>query len=115
MEPEIDGVWVVTRHEDIGYVSKNPDLFCSGQGITFEAVPEEMLDATQSFLGMDGAKHSSLRRLVSSVFTPRQVAKIKDQIESQATSIVDDLLATRRRATSSSRSPSACRCGRSTK
>jgi cytochrome P450 len=85
---------VVTRHEDVCYVSKNPEIFCSGQGITFEAVPEEMLDATQSFLGMDGAKHSSLRRLVSSVFTPRQVAKIKDQIEDQAKSIVDDLLKT---------------------
>lgn len=95
MEPEIDGVWVVTRHEDVCYVSKNPELFCSGQGITFEAVPEEMLDAIQSFLGMDGAKHSSLRRLVSSVFTPRQVAKIKDQIENQARTIVDDLLATK--------------------
>jgi cytochrome P450 len=92
MEPEIDGVWVVTRHEDIGYVSKNPELFCSGEGITFEAVPEEMLDATQSFLGMDGAKHSSLRKLVSSVFTPRQVAKIKDQVDAEAKSIVDNLL-----------------------
>ncbi len=94
MEPEIDGVWVVTRHEDVCHVSKNPELFCSGHGITFEAVPEEMLDATQSFLGMDGAKHSSLRRLVSSVFTPRQVAKIKDQVQAEATSIVDDLLKT---------------------
>ncbi|WP_059020746.1 cytochrome P450 [Mycobacterium sp. M26] len=95
MEPEIDGVWVVTRHEDVAYVSKNPEIFCSGQGITFEAVPEEMLDATQSFLGMDGAAHSSLRRLVSSVFTPRQVAKIKDQIDHQAKAIVDDLLDTK--------------------
>ena len=69
MEPEIDGVWVVTRHEDVCYVSKNPEIFCSGQGVNFEAVPEELLDATLSFLGMDGAKHSSLRRLVSSVFT----------------------------------------------
>jgi cytochrome P450 len=92
MVPEIDGVWVVTRHEDVCYVSKNPEIFCSGQGITFEAVPEEMLDRTQSFLGMDGAKHSTLRRLVSSVFTPRQVAKIKDQIEHQAKLIVDDLV-----------------------
>jgi cytochrome P450 len=95
MEPEIDGVWVVTRNEDVAYVSKNPEVFQSGQGITFEAIPEEMLDATQSFLGMDGAKHSSLRRLVSSVFTPRQVAKIKDQITHQSVSIVDDLLKTK--------------------
>ncbi|MGV0795403.1 cytochrome P450 [Mycolicibacterium elephantis] len=95
MEPEIDGVWVVTRHEDVAYVSKNPELFCSGQGITFEAVPEELLAATQSFLGMDGAEHATLRRLVSSVFTPRQVAKIKDQIERKARQIVDDLLETK--------------------
>jgi cytochrome P450 len=95
MEPEIDGVWVVTRHEDVCHVSKNPDIFCSGQGFAFEAVPEEMMDALQSFLGMDGAKHSSLRRLVSSVFTPRHVAKIKDQIDHQAKSIVDDLVRTK--------------------
>ncbi|MGB8390640.1 cytochrome P450 [Mycobacterium sp.] len=95
MEPEIDGVWVVTRHEDVCHVSKNPEIFCSGQGVNFEAVPEELLDATLSFLGMDGAKHASLRRLVSSVFTPRQVTKIGDQIKHQAKSIVDDLLKTK--------------------
>lgn len=95
MVPEIDGVWAATRHEDISYVSKNPDLFCSGQGVMIEAVPDDILDAAQSFLAMDGAKHSTLRRLVSSVFTPRQVAKIQDQIKRQATQIVDELLKTK--------------------
>jgi cytochrome P450 len=94
MAPEIDGVWVTTRHEDIAYVSKNPDLFCSGQGVMIEAVPDDILDAAQSFLAMDGTKHSTLRRLISSVFTPRQVAKIADQVKKQATAIVDDLLTT---------------------
>ena len=61
MVPEIDGVWAVTRHEDISYVSKNPELFCSNQGVMIEAVPEDILDAAQSFLAMDGAKHSTLR------------------------------------------------------
>jgi cytochrome P450 len=95
MVPEIDGVWAVTRHEDISYVSKNPELFCSNQGVMIEAVPEDILDAAQSFLAMDGTKHSTLRRLVSSVFTPRQVSKIQDQIEAQATQIVDELLLTK--------------------
>jgi cytochrome P450 len=95
MVPEIDGVWAVTRHEDISYVSKNPDLFCSGRGVMIEAVPDDILDAAQSFLAMDGAKHSTLRRLVSSVFTPRRVAKIQDQVKSQATQIVDELLKTK--------------------
>jgi cytochrome P450 len=95
MDAEIDGVWAVTRHEDIGYVSKHPDLFCSSQGVMIEAVPDDILDAAQSFLAMDGTKHASLRRLVSSVFTPKQVAKIGDQVKRQATTIVDELLVTK--------------------
>jgi cytochrome P450 len=95
MEAEIDGVWAVTRHEDIGYVSKHPDLFCSSRGVMIEAVPDDILDAAQSFLAMDGTKHATLRRLVSSVFTPKQVAKIGDQVKRQATTIVDELLATK--------------------
>lgn len=91
----VDGVWAITRNEDIGYVSKNPDIFCSGQGVIIEAVPDDILDAAQSFLAMDGIKHSTLRRLVSSVFTPRQVAKIGDQIKNQAAAIVDDLIKTK--------------------
>jgi cytochrome P450 len=95
MPAPIDGVWAVTRNEDIAYVSKNPELFCSGQGVMIEAVPDEILDAAQSFLSMDAAKHSTLRRLISSVFTPRQVAKISDQVDRQAIQIVDDLLKTK--------------------
>jgi cytochrome P450 len=95
MAPPVDGVWAVTRHEDIAHVSKTPDVFCSGQGVIIEPVPEDILDAAQSFLAMDGEKHSSLRRLIVSVFTPRQVAKIGDQIKNQAKAIVDDLVKTR--------------------
>lgn len=90
----VDGVWAVTRNEDIWHISKNPEIFSSAQGVQIEAVPDDILDAAQSFLGMDGAKHSSLRRLISSVFTPRQVATIQDQVNRQAVQIVDDLLKT---------------------
>jgi cytochrome P450 len=95
MPAPVDGVWAVTRNEDIVQVSKNPELFCSGQGVIIEAVPEDLLDAAQSFLAMDGEKHSGLRRLISSVFTPRQVAKIQGQVNDQAKSIVDDLVKTK--------------------
>ncbi|ORW73115.1 cytochrome P450 [Mycobacterium saskatchewanense] len=90
----VDGVWAITRNEDIAHVSKHPEIFSSAQGVQIEAVPEDILDAAESFLGMDGARHSSLRRLISSVFTPRQVAKIQGQVTNQAVRIVDDLLAT---------------------
>lgn len=94
MPPENDGVWVCTSHELIAEVSKHPELFCSGQGFQFEEVPEDILEAAGSFLGMDAPRHGSLRKLVSVAFTPKQVAKIHDQIKRQATVIVDDLLKT---------------------
>lgn len=95
MPPPIDGVWAVTRHEDIEYVSKHPELFCSGQGTQIEAVPPELLEQAESFLSMDGEKHSSLRRLISSVFTPRRLGVIRDQVNAQAVQIVDDLVKTK--------------------
>ncbi|ASR01239.1 cytochrome P450 [Gordonia sp. GONU] len=93
MPPENDGVWVVVSHEHITEVSKHPELFCSGQGFQFEEIPEDLLSAAGSFLGMDDPRHAALRRLVSSAFTPKQVAKIHDQIKNQARLIVDGLIA----------------------
>jgi len=92
MPPENDGVWVVTRHADIQEVSKNPAVFCSGEGFQFEEVPADILEAAGSFLGMDAPRHPAMRRLVSAAFTPKQVAKIQDQIKDQAKRIVDELL-----------------------
>lgn len=92
--PENEGLWVVTNHELVNYVSKNPELFCSGQGFQMEEVPEDVNEAAGSFLGMDAPRHPVVRRLVSSAFTPKRVATIKDQIDRQASQIVDDLLKT---------------------
>ncbi len=107
MLPQQPGVWAVARHADITYVSKHPELFTSGQGVMIEEVPEDMLEASMSFLAMDGKRHTSLRRLVSAAFTPRRVAAIAEQIHHQAVAIVDDLLE-HPRVTSSPRSASAC-------
>ena len=92
MLPEHDGIWAVTRHEDIVRVSREPKTFSSAYGVMLEEVPEDILDAAQSFLGMDDPRHARLRRLVSAAFTPRQVARIEEQIRKQAQRIVDDLL-----------------------
>lgn len=93
MEPENAGFWAITRHEHIQEVSKNPTIFCSGQGVQFEEVPEDMLEASHSFLALDAPRHGSLRRLVSSAFTPKHVTKLNDQIKNQARQIVDGLIA----------------------
>jgi cytochrome P450 len=96
MMPALDpdgGYWAVVRHADVVAVSRNAELFCSGEGVMLEDVPTAVLDAAQSFLAMDAPRHTLLRRLVNSAFTPRQVARIEEQIVAQAVAIVDDLLA----------------------
>jgi cytochrome P450 family 142 subfamily A polypeptide 1 len=30
---EKHGLWVVTKYEDVGYVERQPELFCSAQGV----------------------------------------------------------------------------------
>ncbi|NKQ54219.1 cytochrome P450 [Amycolatopsis sp. K13G38] len=92
MPPQQEGVWAVVRHEDIVRVSKDYETFSSAHGVMQEEVPEDILDAAQSFLGMDPPRHTRLRRLISSAFTPRQVAKIEEQIRGQAKRIVDELI-----------------------
>ena len=92
LEPD-GGYWAVVRHADVIAVSRHPELFCSGEGVMLEDVPQGVLDAAQSFLAMDAPRHTLLRRLVSSAFTPRQVARIETQIVAQAAAIVDDVLA----------------------
>jgi len=94
MPPENDGFWAITRHEHIVEVSKNSEIYSSAQGVMLEEVPQDFLDASQSFLAMDAPQHGRLRRLVSSAFTPKQVTKIEAQIKNQAQVIVGDLLDT---------------------
>jgi cytochrome P450 len=92
-DPDDPGYWALTRREDIVAVSRNNEVFLSGKGVIFENVPEELLEASQSFLAMDPPRHTFLRKLVSAAFTPRQVRRIEDSIQANAKTIVEELKA----------------------
>ncbi|MDQ6836264.1 MAG: cytochrome P450 [Actinomycetota bacterium] len=80
--------WAIVRHADIRSISRDPERFCSGQGVQFADAPPEMLEASQSFLAMDAPRHAKLRKLVSSAFTPRQVQRIEEGIRTSAKRII---------------------------
>jgi cytochrome P450 len=80
--------WAVVRHEDVRRISRDQATFCSGRGTQFADAPPQFLEASQSFLAMDAPRHTKLRGLVSSAFTPRQVARIEDGIRVNARRIV---------------------------
>jgi cytochrome P450 len=82
--------WAIVRHEDVRTISRDPERFCSSQGTQFGDAPPEMLEASQSFLAMDAPRHTKLRKLVSSAFTPRQVKRIEDGIRANAAKIVEE-------------------------
>jgi cytochrome P450 len=92
-DPDDPGYWAVTRRADIVTVSRNNEVFQSGQGVMFENIPVELLEASQSFLAMDPPRHTKLRKLVSAAFTPRQVRRIEDSIRANARTIVEELRA----------------------
>ncbi len=84
------GYWAVVRHGDIRTVSRDAATFCSSRGVQFGDAPPEMLEASQSFLAMDAPRHTALRGLVSSAFTPRQVARIEAGIRVNARRVVEE-------------------------
>ena len=86
------GFWAVTRHADVVHVSRNPDLFCSGQGVGLGEVPIDLLELNVSFLVMDAPRHTALRRVVSGAFTPKRVAQLEDRIGREADRIVDEFV-----------------------
>ncbi len=90
-DPNDEGFWAVVRHADLVEVTRRPGDFLSGKGITFESMPEEVLDAAQGFIAMDPPRHTKIRRLLASAFTPRQLARIDDHIVANARHIVDDI------------------------
>ncbi len=87
------GYWALTRHEEIWHVSRNPKLFCSGKGSNIGDLPQEMNEFFGSMINMDDPKHFRLRSIVSSGFTPREVAKVEQYVHDKAAAIIDRLLA----------------------
>jgi len=63
------GYWIVSRYETIKSISRRPSLWSSASGTAIEDRPDFV-----SMIGMDPPNHRRYRSLVSSGFTPRQIA-----------------------------------------
>ncbi len=90
--PKGPGYFSLTRHADVLEASKQPALFCSGQGTNIGDMPTEFLEFLGSMINMDDPKHARMRRIVSRGFTPRQLDQMKGDVEATATGIVDDVI-----------------------
>ena len=91
-DTEEPGFWALTRRADIVHASLHPELFSSARGIALDPMPAELQRIATFFLMMDPPQHTLYRRLISSAFTPRNVAQIDEQVRKNAAAIVDDLV-----------------------
>jgi cytochrome P450 len=88
--------WAITKHEDITFVGKRPDLFLSNPMLVIPFEPEPEGEAAfrppDTLISMDNPLHRKHRKLISGRFTPRALGKIHQDIDDIAREIVDSLL-----------------------
>lgn len=82
---EANGVWGITRYDDLREVSKNPDTFTSTGGIR----PDQ--PALPQMIDMDDPEHLKRRKLVNRGFTPRRVRDQGDKIDTVCDWIIDQV------------------------
>jgi cytochrome P450 len=90
--PPGPGYWSLVRYEDVWAASRNPELFCSGQGSNIADLPQELNEFYGSMINMDDPKHHRLRSLVSKGFTPKEVARVEEYVTTKAAGVVDRML-----------------------
>ena len=87
------GHWAVTRYDDVFYASRHPEIFSSAQGITIGDQTPELTEYFGSMIAMDDPRHTRLRNIVRSAFTPRVLAMIEDSVRDRARRLVADMVA----------------------
>ncbi len=97
--PDGEGFWCVTRHEDVAWAAKRPDLFSSeggggrgGGGTLIEDLPRGL--AAGVLVNMqDDPRHRHVRRLVTPSVGPRRLRDIEEDLTRRCGALLDDAVA----------------------
>ena len=87
--PPGPGYRALVRHDDIWHVSRNPQLFCSGNGSNIGDLPVEINEFFGSMINMDDPKHVRLRSIVSKGFTPKEITALEESVRVRSRSVID--------------------------
>ena len=97
--PEFQPFWVMTRHEDIKYISQHNDLFINNpRTVIMQREFEDALleqfgtrNGLETLIHMDDPKHRKLRNVTRDWFKPSPIAKLTPIIEEIARQYVDKM------------------------
>jgi cholest-4-en-3-one 26-monooxygenase len=87
----VDRCWVVTRHDDVRAISRDPATFSSADGIHLRRASTHHF--RPNMINMDEPDHSRVRKLVAGGFTPRVVRAFERHYADLARGVVDKALA----------------------
>jgi cytochrome P450 family 142 subfamily A polypeptide 1 len=82
---ERNGVWGITRYEDVREISKHPETFSNAGGIRPETPAIPMM------IDMDDPEHWKRRKLVNRGFTPKRVRAEEPKIRTVCDWIIDQV------------------------
>lgn len=80
-------LWAVSRYEDVVFISRNTDIFCSGQGVVPKMSQEDWPD--EAMINLDGRAHTRQRGLVSKGFTPKRVNDLEGYARDVMIGLID--------------------------
>jgi cholest-4-en-3-one 26-monooxygenase len=80
------GLWALTRHADVVWAERHPQVLSSAQGSRCGRQPQP------SMIDCDDPLHTRRRKLVSKGFTPRRVADHESHIREVVTSLIDAVI-----------------------
>lgn len=83
---DANGIWWVSRYDDVAHVAMNPELFTSQEG------NRPLLPPDESFIHLDGGHHRERRGLVQKYFTPAAVRKREGHVRACITELLDAVI-----------------------
>ncbi|MDR3661521.1 MAG: cytochrome P450 [Mycobacterium sp.] len=90
--PSGPGHWALTRYDDVFFASRHPDIFSSAQGMTIADQNPELAEHFGSMIVMDDPRHTRLRNIVRSAFTPKVVARTEQSVRTRARRLVESMI-----------------------
>lgn len=83
-----DGPVILSRHDDVMYALKNPELFSSINAIEIGNIRPLIP------LQIDPPDHVKYRRLLDPIFAPREMAKLEPKVRALVNDLIDEFVAT---------------------
>jgi len=87
--------WAITKHADVIEVSKQPERFLNGPGMTIlrkrEAESQGSFMQMRTIINMDQPDHRKYRKVASPWFTPRALGRLDPLVKATARQLVDSL------------------------